>query len=502
MEKTIWVIEENREDMLDIQRKINAFGGIRAMCIFSGAMLRKIIQERLNQDDSLSNPSLILINPHMIKEDSDILEMLKITPKLAGIPLFFIAEDAGVDDEEYYLQGAMVVLEKPMSENALLRVRQAAAQYEMTKSYERIFQKQVSELAIAKEMQRLNIQLESRNEFLHRVFGKYFSDELLEVILERPEGEFIGGDRREIAVLMADLRGFSSKSEEMTPDELMDLLNCFFGTMVEVIAKYGGTVIEFMGDGILAVFGAPMKNERYAESAIAAAITMQNEMKAVREFCIQRGIPEVEMGIGIHCGETFVGNVGSEKMMRYNVIGRVVNECSRIEGCTIGGQVFVSKEAIKNLSCDVKIENEASIEAKGIREPLQICEISGIGGEYQCYLEAQQKEELYPVPERVRVELFPINHKVISDKAVVGRWKEIGIHNGIVEVVEACDEMCVPVFTDVEVRTEKGETTLAFAGVYAKVIQCEGRKIQVRFTHLNKAFKEFIRSLGLEGCNL
>lgn len=229
MEKTIWVIEENRNDILDIQRKINAFGGLRAMCAFSGLMLKKIIEERLNQNDRLSTPSLILINHDMISEDSDILEMLKINPKLAGIPLFFMVEDGeSVNKEECYFQGAMVVLEKPVNQSGLLRIQQTAGQYEMTKSYERIFQKQASELAAAKEIQRLNVQLENRNEFLHKVFGKYFSDELLKVILENPEGEFIGGDRRNIAVFMADLRGFSPKSEEMTPDEIMDLLNYFF----------------------------------------------------------------------------------------------------------------------------------------------------------------------------------------------------------------------------------------------------------------------------------
>lgn len=490
--------------MLDIQRKINAFGGIRAMSIFSGAMLHKIIEERLNQDDSLSSPSLILINYEMIGEDSEILERLKMNPKLAGVPLFFIV-DGGmvVNKEECYLQGAMVVLERPMNQNALLRIRQAAAQYEMTKSYERIFQKQVSELAVAKEMQRLNIQLESRNEFLHRVFGKYFSDELLEVILERPEGEFIGGDRRDIAVLMADLRGFSSKSEEMTPDELMDLLNCFFGTMVEIIAKYNGTVIEFMGDGILAVFGAPMKNERYAEAAIAAAINMQNAMKEVREFCIQRGTPEVEMGIGIHCGETFVGNVGSEKMMRYNVIGRVVNECSRIEGCSTGGQIFVSEEVLKKLSCEVQVKNRACIEAKGIREPLWICEINGIAGEYQCYLEEIREEEMYVLKQRVILELYPIDNKVISDKSITGLLKEISVHNGLVEMIEDDEETpMVSVFSDVEVRTEKSGQIPGFSGVYAKIVQIEEGRIQLRFTHLNQEFKEFIMSLGLEGCNL
>lgn len=493
MEKIIWIMEKERANMLDIQRKINAFGGMRAMCILSAQALQKTIEERLNQGSSLSNPSLILIDHTMTREDSDILKLLKTSPKLAGVPLFFIVEDEeDILKEDYYLQGAMVVLKRPISPNGILRIERAAWQYETTRNYERIFQKQISELEAAKEIQRLNIQLESRNEFLYKVFGKYFSDDLLKVILERPEGEFIGGDRREIAVLVADLRGFSSKSEEMSPDELTELLNCFFEAMVDVISRYGGTVIEFMGDGILAVFGAPMKNEKYAECAIAAAIAMQNAMSGVNEFCMKKGEPELEMGIGVHCGEAFIGNVGSEKMMRYNVIGRVVNECSRIEGCSVGGQVLVSEETLKTLSCEVQIANKARIATKGIKEPIRICEITGIGGEYGCYLEMTEKGEPYPLQREVFVELFPIHNKVIGDKSVLVLIKEFSMYYAVADIMENLnDDSDIAIFSDVEVRGKKDETIPAFSGVYAKVLQKDGNTLKLRFTHWNREFKEF-----------
>ena len=492
MEKVIWIIEENKSDLADIQRKINAFGGIRSMCIYSSQTLQKIIEERLNKDDILSIPSLILINYNMADKGSQILEMLKMHSKLAGVPFFFMIENGGNrGKEEYYLQGAMVVLEKPINQNGLLRIRQAANQYEMTKSYERIFQKQISELASAKEIQRLNVQLESRNKFLHRVFGKYFSDEVLEVILESKEGEYVGGTRKNVAVLMADLRGFSSKSEELSSDSLMALLNHFFGAMVEVIAKYRGTVIEFMGDGILAVFGAPMQNEVFAESAVAAAIMMQNAVGEVNEFCIKKGYPKLEMGIGIHCGETFVGNVGSEKMMRYNVIGRTVNECSRIESCCTGGEIYISEKTIKLLSCDVKIEKQTFIEAKGIRKPLQIYKISGINGEYQCYLEKREKEDLQVLKEAVVLELFPVQNKMVSRVPVVALLKGVNRHSGIVEIEESCKKS-ISVFADMEVRTRDKDVEWSFSGVYAKAVSVSGNEIQLKVTHSNDRFIQFV----------
>ena len=502
MEKAIWVLEKDRANLLDMQRKINAFGGIRATCISSEAMLQKAIDKYLNQGDSLSTPSLILVDDRMINETPDMLEIFKTNPKLAGVPLFFLVEPGeDVNKDEYYLQGAMAVLEKPISQKMLFRIQQAAGQYEMTKSYERIFQKQVSELAAAKEIQRLNVQLESRNKFLYRVFGRYFSDELLEVIMEKEEGQFIGGNRVPMAVLMADLRGFSSKSEAMTMSELMDLLNYFFGTMAEIITKYNGTIIELMGDGILAVFGALIKNDKYAEAAIASAISMENAMEEINEFCRQKNIPEVELGIGIHCGTAFVGNVGSERMMRYNVIGRVVNECSRIEGCSIGGQVFISEQMLQQLTCNATIKSTASVTAKGIKTPLQIYEIEGLDGTYECKLKEKQEEPLYPLSEEVIFEFFPIQNKVISERKIVGKVKEINIQYGVLEVVEEDleDVIKMPeisVFMDGEIRTRE-EVVPKLSGVYGKIIKVEGNQILVRVTHLNKDFKSFVEGVKL-----
>lgn len=493
MEKIIWVIDNNKKDLIDIQRKINDMGGIRAMSIVSEAALEKIIEERLIKEDFSGFPSLILISYYMLEEGKEILQMLKSQPKLAGVPIFFTV-DKGVDTDQeiYYSNGAMIVLEKPIQANGILRMRQAAEQYEITKSYERILQKQVSELAAAKEIQSLNVQLENRNRFLHKVFGKYFSDEVLEVILAGTEDVAIG-DRNEIAILMCDLRGFSAKAEELRPDDLMLLLNHFFGAMVEEIAKYNGTVIEFMGDGILAIFGAPISNEKYVESAVAAAVSMQNAMKKVNDFCRANRISDVEMGIGVHCGEAFVGNVGSEKMMRYNVIGRVVNECSRIESCSLGGQVLISEKILKRLSCDVAIENHLSVEAKGIRQPLQIYEISGIGGEYQCYLE-KSEEILNPVAENVYLELYPIQDKMISKNSIKVQLKFVNAHSAVVEVVTDLQQD-VSTFTDVEIRMKSGAGE-EFLGVYAKIIQINGTEIKLRFSHLNKEFRRFLAKLN------
>lgn len=485
--------------MRDIQRKLNTFGGIRTVCISSEVMLQKMIDTYFSQGERTHTPSLIIVSYQMLQASAHILELFKSNPSLAGVPLAFMVE-AGEDinKDEYYLQGAMLVLEKPFDKKVLFRIQQAAGQYELTKSYERILQKQMSELAAAKEIQRLNVQLEQRNKFLHQVFGKYFSDELLELLMEKQEGEFIGGSRVPMAVLMADLRGFSSKSEQMELDELMELLNYFFGTMAEIITRHQGTIIELMGDGILAVFGALIKNEAYAEAALASAIEMQNEMQNINMFCEKKQLPAVELGIGIHCGTAFVGNVGSEQMMRYNVIGRVVNECSRIESCSIGGQIFISDEALQQMSGRVDIARSASVAAKGIREPLKIYEVSGLDGAYTCSLAKKQELPMQTVTEPLTFELHQIANKMISDKKLTGRVLALNVHDIQIEVLEECSTLMldeVPVFSDLELRTGADVQASPFSGVYAKVIKQEGRQLWLHVTHVNKEFQQFLTTV-------
>lgn len=485
----------NRADVLDIQRKINSTGSMRTLCILSVDALKKTINERLDEDNSvLSIPSVILVDYEMAAEEKELLKLLKNHSKLAGVPLFFVVE-AGNEgaEEKCYIQGAMVVLQKPITQSGVIRVERAARQYEVTKKYERILQKQVSDLQAAKEIHRLNQQLESRNEFLYRIFGKYFSDDVLDVILKKPEGALIGGDKRELAVMMADLRGFSSLAEEMNADDMTDLLNMFFGTIVEIILQYDGTVIEYMGDGILAVFGAPVKSVDFRGSAIAAGIAMQNAMWDINSYCAQKGYETLEMGIGIHCGEVFVGNVGSERMMRYNVLGRAVNECSRIEGYSVGGQVLVSQEMLEKISCDVQITDKRVISAKGIRKPLRICEVAGIGGKYDCYLEGTNNNVVYLLTEGKVLQLYLIDNKLVAEKPVMVRLKEISTKSAMVEAL--IEEELPEIYSDVEVRMCEDDGNSVFTGVYAKVIKQQNGEAELHFTHINKDFERFIHNI-------
>ena len=210
MKKNIWVLSGNRTVLVQVQRQINRGGGMRAVWLFSDAAVEKAMAH-LGGEDTVEMPTLFLVDYEDGRKNGfTTFSRIKNNPAFAGIPVFFLCESRTQEtDEECYELGGTVVLVLPFSDAALLRMEKAAWQHEMTRNYEKLLQKQAAELATAKEIKRLNEQLAARNELLHQVFGIYFSDEVVQVILEHPEGAAIGGQKRYLTVMMADLRGFT-----------------------------------------------------------------------------------------------------------------------------------------------------------------------------------------------------------------------------------------------------------------------------------------------------
>lgn len=503
MEKIIWVIGSNRKEMIEAQRQINSTGSMRAFCMLSFEAVEKAVEKAVASQSAqnrsqISTPSLIVLDYDMAAENEfKLLLFMKHQQVLAGVPLFFMMEHRNEAlDEECYVRGAMVVLTKPFTKVAILRMERTAWQHEVTKNYEKMLQKQAGDLQSAREIVRLNQQLESRNELLYQIFGRYFSDKVLDMILDNPQGAAIGGEKRDLTVMMSDLRGFTSLSEELEPDAVTTLLNFYFGKMAEAITKYGGTIIEFLGDAILTVFGAPLTLERHTECAIAAAIAMQNAMGEVNRFCEKNGYPSLEMGIGIHRGEAFIGNVGSEKMMRYNVLGRIVNECSRIEGYSVGGQVLVSKEALQCVECPVEVHNHMEIVAKGVAKLVELSEVIGIGGEYQIRIANVEFDVLKPVEEMIVFNMYSIEDKMIKEEVIPARLLEFSYKRAVVELYDFQAEL--KVYSDVEIFAVGQDGKEIFGGVYAKVVERHFNMVTLHFTHVSGSFQKF-SGIEIEG---
>ena len=225
-------------------------------------------------------------------------------------------------------------------------------------------------------------EVERRNQFIRTVFGKYLTDDVVEAILDSPTGLELGGERREITIVMADIRGFTNISSRLDPGDVVTMVNHFLSIMTGVIIRHGGTIDEFIGDAILALFGAPRAVEGHAEKAVACAIEMQRVMADVNALNREAGLAEVEAGIGVNTGEVIVGNIGSEKRMKYGVVGHHVNFTSRISSYAEGGDILVSERTRESCGDQLEIQGEMRVQPKGFDEEVTIYNVRGIGGSY------------------------------------------------------------------------------------------------------------------------
>ena len=208
---------------------------------------------------------------------------------------------------------------------------------------------------------------------------RYTSPDIADYALTTAEGQKSGGQTKNVTILMSDLRGFTALSSKLTAEELIKVLNRYFEAMVACIQKYHGTVIEFLGDGIFTVFGAPKDLEDHASCAVNCAVEMQKSMPAVNEWNKANGYPELQMGIGINTGDVVVGNIGSEKKMKYGCMGSAVNITGRLESLTVGGQIFITENTARRLTEKLTVITEGAFLPKGAPEELRYYEIEGIG---------------------------------------------------------------------------------------------------------------------------
>ena len=218
-------------------------------------------------------------------------------------------------------------------------------------------------------------QLEARNRFIRKTFGRYLSDEIVASLLETQEGLHLGGEARRVTILMADLRGFTPMCELLAPAQVVTLLNHYLGTMSDLVADHGGAVDEFIGDAVLAVFGAPIL---HADDALRAA-TCAVAMAGINARNQAAGLPVVEMGIGLGIGEVVVGNIGSERRAKYGVVGGRVNLTSRIAATAAGGQILASEATILDAGTAVRCKGPTQVTLKGVTGHVAIYEVSDVG---------------------------------------------------------------------------------------------------------------------------
>jgi class 3 adenylate cyclase len=265
-----------------------------------------------------------------------------------------------------------------------------------------------------------------QRDFIRDTFGRYVSPEVAQTLLESPGALKLGGEKREVTVLMSDLRGYTRFAERGEPQQVTEVLNEYLGRMTDVIVRHGGTVNEFIGDAIFAVFGAPVAHPDHAERAAAAALAMQRAMAEVNRANAARGLPRFEIGIGVNTGEAVVGNIGSTQRAKYAVVGNAVNVAARIESATVGGQIFVSAATYERIRAVAEVGSPVPVEVKGIAAPLLLYELRGIGGRFAQRLPEAAIEGDPQVDVALPLTCRVIDGTVVGGERVTGTVRRLG----------------------------------------------------------------------------
>jgi sigma-B regulation protein RsbU (phosphoserine phosphatase) len=216
---------------------------------------------------------------------------------------------------------------------------------------------------------------------IKETFGHYLSEAVVKEILKSPESVKLGGEVRYMTVLVSDLRGFTHMTETLGPEDTLEVINRHLGKMTEIIHDYEGAIDEIAGDGLLVFFGAPTIMPDHTLRAVKCALDMQNAMDSLNRENLEMGLPVLEMGIGINCGELVVGNIGSERRKKYGAMGTPINVAYRVESRTKGGEILVTSTVKERLGEKLVVESFRNVSLKGLDGEKTLFVVSGLNGD-------------------------------------------------------------------------------------------------------------------------
>ncbi len=231
-----------------------------------------------------------------------------------------------------------------------------------------------AQTAIAVENVRAHERL-AKEEVARANYSRFLPEYVVKQMLENPESFKLGGVTQTITILFADIRGFTRISEHAQPEKIVQLLNRYFSAMTDIIFAHGGTLDKYLGDGMMALFGAPTVTPKDAANAMAAAVAMQRRMLSINDELRAEGFPEIGVGIGLHTGEVIVGYIGSERRSEYTAIGDTVNTASRLESNAKGGEILVSEVTAKAAQSRYNLVPRDAISVKNREQPVPLFEI-------------------------------------------------------------------------------------------------------------------------------
>ncbi len=248
------------------------------------------------------------------------------------------------------------------------------------------FKDEVTELATAFDNMTEGLKERDKVKNLFNKFhGSSITDDLMKGDLS------LGGSNKDVVIFFSDIRGFTAFSEKRPPEEVVEMLNEYFGVMVGIINKNHGVVDKFIGDAIMAVWGAPKSSPKDAHYAVTACLEMRKALNDLNTKRIAKNQPAINIGMGLHSGRAISGTIGSNERMEYTVIGNTVNTGSRIEASTkaFGADLLISETVFEKIGDAFKTEYVGSAEVKGRSEPLKLFKVRAYKTDTGHYVEVK-----------------------------------------------------------------------------------------------------------------
>ncbi len=297
-------------------------------------------------------PDLVLLDVMMPGMSGfEVCRQLKTAPETVFLPVVLVTGLSAVEDRVMGAEaGADDFLTKPVDGQELVtRVRSLL------------------------RIKRLHDALENRNRLLHQVLGQYLADQIVEEVLADPERLLrLGGASREVTVLFADIRGFTLFAEEHEPQRVVETLNLIFERLSRVVVEWGGTLDKYLGDALMAFYGAPIAYGEDALATVGAALEMRQAFGELKSGRDGEALRRLGLGIGLHSGTAVVGNVGSRLLMDFTIIGDVVNVAKRLQEEAGPGQILISDATLDLVRGRLRTEMLPPRVLTGRKEPI-IC---------------------------------------------------------------------------------------------------------------------------------
>lgn len=267
---------------------------------------------------------------------------------------------------------------------------------------------------------------------LEKVFKKYVDEQVVnEIVKDGSISASIGGTRKDIAVLFVDIRGFTPLSENLAPENVVDILNNYLTIVADAVAANGGTLDKFIGDAAMAVFNSPSDLDDYVFRAVCTAWDILSNAADIKRECLEKYGKEVEFGIGVNCGDAVIGNIGSQNRMEFTAIGDTVNTTSRLEGAAGAGQILISSEVVKRLAGRIDISFAGDYKLKGKKKRVMAYQVDGILEQYEPVKREKSIEEKY---EESKNEIKKAHEKYANEIQAVKEIKEKEIKESIKEI--------------------------------------------------------------------